>query len=123
MFGRDGRAYGLNLTRASLDASCKYPWPATSSVADPSGRAKFGFYTDDRAVFEWMRAEAPDRVRCIEAQVMDLSDDIAYSVHDFEDAVVNGYIDVAGARQPGRPRRPRRARCTSGSAASSATTN
>ncbi|HEY8280927.1 MAG TPA: deoxyguanosinetriphosphate triphosphohydrolase, partial [Leifsonia sp.] len=95
VFGRDGRVYGLNLTRASLDASCKYPWPDTSSVADPSGRAKFGFYTDDRAVFEWMRAEAPDRIRCIEAQVMDLSDDIAYSVHDFEDAIVNGYIDVA----------------------------
>lgn len=95
VFGRDGRPYGLNLTRASLDASCKYPWPDTSSVADPSGRAKFGFYADDHAVFEWMRAGAPERVRCIEAQVMDLSDDIAYSVHDFEDAVVNGYIDVA----------------------------
>ncbi|WP_348790166.1 deoxyguanosinetriphosphate triphosphohydrolase [Leifsonia sp. NPDC080035] len=95
VFGRDGHPYGLNLTRASLDASCKYPWPESSSVADPSGRAKFGFYADDNAVFEWMRAGAPDRQRCIEAQVMDLSDDIAYSVHDFEDAVVNGYIDVA----------------------------
>jgi dGTPase len=94
VFGDDGRAYGLNLTRASLDASCKYPWPASSSVSDPSGRAKFGFYADDQPVFEWMRAGAPDRVRCIEAQVMDLSDDIAYSVHDFEDAVVSGYIDV-----------------------------
>jgi dGTPase len=95
MFGRDGHPFGLNLTRASLDASCKYPWPATSSVPDPSGRAKFGFYTDDRAVFAWLRDGAPDRQRCIEAQVMDLSDDIAYSVHDFEDAVVNGSIDVA----------------------------
>jgi len=95
VFGDDGRAYGLNLTRASLDASCKYPWPAGQSVADPSGRAKFGFYADDEPAFEWMRAGAPERVRCVEAQVMDLSDDIAYSVHDFEDAVVNGYIDVA----------------------------
>lgn len=95
VFGDDGHPYGLNLTRASLDASCKYPWPSSSSVADPSGRAKFGFYADDEPAFHWLREGAPDRVRCIEAQVMDLSDDIAYSVHDFEDAVVNGYIDVA----------------------------
>ncbi|MBC7441129.1 MAG: deoxyguanosinetriphosphate triphosphohydrolase [Ramlibacter sp.] len=95
VFGPDGRSYGLNLTRASLDASCKYPWPDEYSVADPSGRAKFGFYHDDRTAFEWMRADAPDRRLCIEAEVMDLSDDIAYSVHDFEDAVVNGYVDVA----------------------------
>ena len=100
VFGPDGRSYGLNLTRASLDASCKYPWPEAQGIPDPSGRSKFGFYADDIAAFEWLRAEAPDRRRCIEAQVMDLSDDIAYSVHDFEDAVVGGFLDVAslGAR-------------------------
>ncbi|MCU1406141.1 MAG: deoxyguanosinetriphosphate triphosphohydrolase [Glaciihabitans sp.] len=95
VFGADGESYGLNLTRASLDASCKYPWPAAQGVADPSGRSKFGFYSDDLAAFEWLRAGAPDRRKCVEAQVMDLSDDIAYSVHDFEDAVVSGYIDVS----------------------------
>ncbi|KQQ95152.1 deoxyguanosinetriphosphate triphosphohydrolase [Leifsonia sp. Leaf325] len=94
VFGDDGRSYGLNLTRASLDASCKYPWPEETSVTDPSGRHKFGFYSDDIDVFAWLRADAPDRRLCIEAQVMDLSDDIAYSVHDFEDAVVNGFIDI-----------------------------
>lgn len=96
----DTRSYGLNLTRASLDASCKYPWPAAQGIPDPSGRSKFGFYADDTDVFEWIRAGAPDRVRCIEAQVMDLSDDIAYSVHDFEDAIVGDFLDVKalGAR-------------------------
>lgn len=90
----EGNSYGLNLTRASLDASCKYPWPAAQGIADPGGRTKFGFYDSDTPAFEWLRRGAPRRQRCIEAQVMDLSDDIAYSVHDFEDAVVNGYIDV-----------------------------
>ena len=91
----DGRSFGLNLTRASLDATCKYPWTADHPLPDPGGRLKFGVYPDDEPVFRWMRAGAPGRVRCIEAEVMDLSDDIAYSVHDFEDAVVNGYLDPA----------------------------
>jgi dGTPase len=94
VFDDEGRSYGLNLTRASLDASCKYPWPEADGVADPSGRSKFGFYADDLPAFAWLRSGAPARVRCIEAQAMDLSDDIAYSVHDFEDAIVNGYLDV-----------------------------
>lgn len=100
VFGADGATYGLNLTRASLDASCKYPWPSAQGVADPSGRSKYGFYDADTTAFEWLREGAPDRQRCIEAQVMDLSDDIGYSVHDFEDAIVNGYVDVTalGAR-------------------------
>jgi dGTPase len=100
VFGPDGVSYGLNLTRASLDASTKYPWPSSQGIPDPSGRSKYGFFDDDTAAFMWLRAGAPDRQRCIEAQVMDLSDDIAYSVHDFEDAIVGDFIDVTalGAR-------------------------
>ena len=95
IFGPDDRAYGLNLTRASLDASCKYPWPEQHGIPDPSGRSKFGFYADDTPVFEWLRQGAPERVRCVEAQAMDLADDIGYSVHDFEDAITTGYLDVS----------------------------
>lgn len=93
-----GRSVGLNLTRATLDASTKYPWPASMA---PQGGNKFGFFESDRDVFEWMREGAPEGRKCIEAQVMDLSDDIAYSVHDFEDAVVGGFIDpvILTARQ------------------------
>ncbi|MFG6502218.1 deoxyguanosinetriphosphate triphosphohydrolase [Microbacterium sp. P05] len=95
VIGTDGRSYGLNLTRASLDATCKYPWTSEHPLPDPGGRLKYGVYPDDEDVFRWMREGAPGRVRCIEAEVMDLSDDIAYSVHDFEDAVVNLYLDPA----------------------------
>ncbi len=100
VIGDDGHSYGLNLTRASLDATCKYPWTADSPVPDPGGRLKYGVYAEDAAVFRWMREGAPGRVRCIEAEVMDLSDDIAYSVHDFEDAVVNGYLDPRRLSDP-----------------------
>ena len=90
-----GQSCGLNLTRASLDAVSKYPWTAEEPLPDASGRLKFGVYREDEPVFSWMRQDAPPRMRCIEAEVMDLSDDIAYSVHDFEDAVTNGYLDPA----------------------------
>ena len=88
--GEGGETYGLNLTRATLDASCKYPW---SRVEAAPGSAKFGYFVDDTPVFNWLREGAHGREKCMEAQVMDLSDDIAYSVHDFEDAVVSEHID------------------------------
>ena len=96
VFSANGEARGLNLTRASLDATCKYPWTVSEAVRDSgAGKGvKFGVYADDEAVFAWLRDGAPSRQKCIEAQVMDFADDVAYSVHDFEDAIVSGYINL-----------------------------
>jgi dGTPase len=88
-----GESRGLNLTRASLLASVKYPWDSHTPDIDPSGREKFGVYDEDREVFHWARAGLAPRALTSEAHVMDFSDDVAYSVHDFEDAIVNGYLN------------------------------
>lgn len=92
---------GLNLTRATLDAACKYPW-----VRPPAG-GKFGAYADDRPAFDWFRSGAVGRRRPVESQIMEWCDDVAYSVHDFEDGVharaidpgridVDAVLDLAG---------------------------
>ncbi|NAZ82615.1 deoxyguanosinetriphosphate triphosphohydrolase [Kineococcus sp. R8] len=98
----DGRPVGLNLTRASLDAATKYPWAPGDA---PRPTAKFGAYPDDLEVFSWLRDGAPAHRPCVEAQVMDFADDVAYSVHDVEDAVVAGHVRLQWLAQPGTRQR------------------
>ena len=83
-----GRSAGLDLTRASLDASCKYPWPRRDDTE------KFGYYADDAEVFHWLRRGAPEDRTCLEEHVMDWADDVAYSVHDVEDALHAGHVTL-----------------------------
>jgi dGTPase len=84
----DGRSAGLNVTRGLLDATTKYPWTRRPDTV------KFGVYQDDLPVFAWQRLGSPaEPVKCFEAQIMDWSDDVAYSVHDLEDAIQTGHLD------------------------------
>jgi dGTPase len=100
-FAPDGRSVGLNLTRATLAACIKYPWLRGDGPAGSNPR-KFGVYADDADVFAFILDQpSPEHGRGrkpIEAEVMDLSDDVAYSVHDIEDGVVGGWFTLDPAR-------------------------
>jgi dGTPase len=108
---------GLNLTRATLDAALKYPWVASFPLLPPNDPQapvspqpldspsapvpkKYGAYESDLPVFEWIRAGAPAGRRCLEAQVMDWADDVAYSVHDVEDGLHAGLVSLTALRDP-----------------------
>jgi dGTPase len=88
-FDADGFSVGLNLTRAGLDSAIKYPWSREINSF------KFGYFADDKKIFDWAREGAIADRKCFEAQVMDWADDVAYSVHDVEDAVVGGHLSLA----------------------------
>ncbi|HUS21391.1 MAG TPA: deoxyguanosinetriphosphate triphosphohydrolase [Aeromicrobium sp.] len=104
-FAPDGRSVGLNLTRATLAACIKYPWLRGEGPQGSNPR-KFGVYADDADIFAFVIDHLEPVRRPIEAEVMDLSDDVAYSVHDMEDGVVGGWftldpseLDLAGVHE------------------------
>ena len=84
--------FGLNLTRATLNAVLKYPW---FRERDPNSKKwrKYSVYQLDRKAFEFVRPQL-DTYQTIEASIMDFADDITYSVHDLEDFYLAGLIPL-----------------------------
>src|ERR1700722_13444168 len=74
---------GIDLCRATLAASMKYPWLRD---ADNKARSKkWGAYKVDCDDFVFATAGSLSGVKSTEAEIMDWADDISYSVHDLED--------------------------------------
>lgn len=79
---------GLNLSDAVLLGINKYPYPGTES--------KKGMYHHEWQYIREIRNrwDIPAGKKTLEAQLMDLCDDIAYSAHDLEDGIKAGKIEV-----------------------------
>ncbi|WP_082561647.1 deoxyguanosinetriphosphate triphosphohydrolase family protein [Microbacterium sp. Root61] len=104
---------GLNLTAAVRTATAKYPWapsidPTTlDRLGAPRGIRrtpdggytvfKYSAYETELADLESARSEmgVPTLQQSIEGAVMDIADDIAYSVHDIDDFYRAGILDHA----------------------------
>ncbi|MDJ0569442.1 MAG: dNTP triphosphohydrolase [Pleurocapsa sp. MO_192.B19] len=84
--------YGLNLTRATLNAILKYPW-LRSPDKQSKKHCKYSIYNLDREAFQFARPEL-NEFQSIEASIMDFADDITYSVHDLEDFYLAGLIPL-----------------------------
>lgn len=84
---------GLDLTRASLNAMLKYPW--RRGTAGKKAK-KWGYYHSEEGEFEAAREIEPPtgERRCVEAEIMDWADDLAYAIHDLADFYRAGVIPL-----------------------------
>jgi dGTPase len=92
---------GLNLSRATLNAILKYPWLKdvnnSGDTRDNKIRNnKYGAYFTENDSFEFARQGSVSREgeKSLEAAIMDYADNIAYSIHDFDDFYRAGLIPV-----------------------------
>ena len=97
---------GLNLTYQTLDGVLKYKTciDVPALAATPDGPVK-GFYSWDRKLVETIiDMTGSGYERSFECQIMDVADDIAYSVHDLEDSLKAGLITEIDFRRMPSPR-------------------
>ena len=92
---------GLDLTRATLNATLKYPWFCERDNGNTQSKKrskKYSIYDQDRKAFEFVREVSvtglQNSQQSLEASIMDFADDVTYSVHDLEDFYFAGLIPL-----------------------------
>ena len=100
------RWVGLNLSRTTLKAMAKYPWAEDDPRVDRQ-HPKFSLYRDplDEEVWRWVW-DGANPAPTLATEILDVSDDIAYAVHDFEDGVWSGMIPLHDLLQRDEARAP-----------------
>lgn len=85
----NGKYPGLDLTKASLNALLKYPYKK-----ERESQKKFGAYSTEYEYFNFARTLTPylNKKKCLEASIMDISDDITYGIHDLLDLLRQGLL-------------------------------
>src|SRR5690606_16410689 len=94
----DRPGVGLNLTAAVRTAVLKYPWRRGEGGTRRGGASKFNFYAiDEQDALQALSAyPLIDRgQQTVECSIMDISDDIAYSLHDLDDFYRAGLLNPA----------------------------
>lgn len=82
---------GLNLTRRTLNGILKYPWAYKENAEKPG---KWGHYSTEKQVFDWVRQETGHQRRSLIAEIMDWADDITFAIHDLTDFYCAGRIPI-----------------------------
>ena len=108
---------GMDLCRRTLLGLLKYPVLQPISALPGQHKPTKAIYLEDSALLDWVLAPLqPDdrkefqqvqiehnsrksRYKSLDASIMELADDIAYGVHDLEDAVVTGTVTAAQWQQ------------------------
>jgi dGTPase len=109
---RRSTPYGLNLTRASLNAILKYPQyredveNGTLPIAkwtDRSVGTKWGAYPSEKLDFDHARKRLDGgpraNVRSVAAVLMDWADDVSFATHDLDDYYRGGLIPIHSLRR------------------------
>ena len=101
---------GMDLCRRTLLGLLKYPVLQPMSALPGQHKPTKAIYLEDRALLDWVlmplkvddrkefqqvqveQNSRKSRFKSLDASIMELADDIAYGVHDLEDAVVTGTV-------------------------------